>query len=549
MKGANRRSIDRRTLLKLTGAAGAATGIGTLAGCVDDGNGTGNGDDDGNGDVNGDVDELTITLSQFPDTIDPLDHITGDYFDVYDHIYEPLFDFEPGEGIFGRVVEDWEIQEGEGTTELSLRDGVVFHNGDDLTAEDVAWTINRTVDPEMGVPSPIGTFGLGSIEGAEAVDDTTLEVHYGAAPGLAEFEFGNYARALNMEWAIDNHDAENEAISGADPEDFNGTGPYEVVDFTSGEEIVLERFDDYWGDEPPFETVRFNADGESSGRVASLETEETDLTINILPEDVTTVQNADGVEVRQVTSFRNIFCPMKNTVEPFDSLEFRQAMNYAVDNEEIVDTILSGFGEPRGQPVAPGINGFNDSIEPYEQDIGTAESLVEDSGYGGVEIELVAPSGRYLNDADVGETVADQIDQLDNVDCSANIVDFGVVSDANQAGVDPDEYEDTWEIPFYLIGWGTITGDTDYGVQGFFTIPDNPNRTFHDEELSDAILESQQIEDPDERRAQLEEVNQLAHEKAPFVFLHTQESIYGVRDDIQWDPREDETVYIWEMDR
>ncbi len=86
---------------------------------MDDGNGTGNGDDDGNGDVNGDVDELTITLSQFPDTIDPLDHITGDYFDVYDHIYEPLFDFEPGEGIFGRVVEDWEIQEGEGTTELS----------------------------------------------------------------------------------------------------------------------------------------------------------------------------------------------------------------------------------------------------------------------------------------------------------------------------------------------------------------------------------------------------------------------------------------------
>ena len=518
-------NTDRRTFLKSGVAAGTLV---TVAGCL--------GEDP-------EDDELTITLSQFPDTIDPLDHITGDYFDVYDHIYEPLFDFEPGEGIFPRVVESWEATE-DGITELQVRDDVVFHNGDEMTAEDIAWTINRTVDPDIGVGSPIGTFGLGSITGAEALDDTTLEVFHSASAGLAEFEYGNYARAIPRDWAIDNHDAENEAISGSDPEDFNGTGPYEVVDFTSGEEIVVERFDDYWGEEPPFERVVFNADGESSGRVAALETQETDLTINILPEDVDTVQNADDVEIRNVTSFRTVFCPMKNTVEPFDSQEFRQAMNYAVDNEGIVDTVLSGFGEPRGQPVSPGINGFNEDIEPYPQDVELAESLVDDSGYAGAEIELQAPQGRYLNDAQIAEQVADQIDQLENVDCDVNIGEFGIVSDANQAGVDPDVIE----IPFYMIGWGVITGDTDYGVQGFFTIPDNPNRTFDDEELSDAILESQQIDDPDERRAQLEEVNRLAHEKAPFIYLHTQESIYGIREDIQWSPREDETIYLWEME-
>ena len=530
MRNDSTHTVDRRTYLKLTGAAGGAM---AFAGCLD-------------GEEIEDLTEITVTLSQFPDTIDPLDHITGDYFDVLDHIYEPLFDFEPGEGIFPRVVEETEIIEGEGVTELTLRDDVVFHNGDELTAEDVAWTINRTVDPSIGVPSPIGTFGLGSIEGAEAVDDTTVAVSYGAAPGLAEFEFGNYARAIPRDWAIENHsaDEEGEAISGADPEDFNGTGPYEVVGFTSGEEIVLERFDDYWGEAPPFETVVFNADGQSSGRAAALETGETDVTINILPEDVSTIRDADGVDVRNVTSFRTVFCPMKNTVEPFDSLEFRQAMNYAVDNEGIVDSILSGFGEARGQPVSPGINGFNPDIEPYPQDIELAEELVDDSGYAGAEIELTAPQGRYLNDADVAETVADQIDQLDNVSCEANIVDFGVVSDANQAGVDPDEFE----IPFYMIGWGVITGDTDYGVQGFFTIPDNPNRTFDDEELSEAILDSQQIIDPEERTQQLQAVNQLAHEKAPFIYLHTQESIYGVNDQIQWTPREDESVFLWGMD-
>ncbi len=222
-------------------------------------------------------------------------------------------------------------------------------------------------------------------------------------------------------------------------------------------------------------------------------------------------------------------------------------MNYAVDNEEIVNTILSGFGEPRGQPVAPGINGFNDSIEPYEQDIGTAESLVEESGYGGVEIELVAPSGRYLNDADVGETVADQINQLDNVDCEANIVDFGVVSDANQAGVEPDEYGDTWEIPFYLIGWGlspaTLTTVSRASLRSLTT------RTGRSTTKNSATQFSRASRS---RIPTSDECNSRRSTSSPTrrpCLLHTQESIYGVRDDIQWDPREDETVYIWEMER
>ncbi len=526
-----RGEADRRTVLKATGGTLAVGMIG-LSGCLGD-------------ESDGDGESITITLTQFPDTIDPLNHITGDYFNVLDHIYEPLFEFRPGDGIFPRVVENTEVV-GNGTTELQLRDDVVFHNGDDLTAEDVAWTINRTLDDDIGVPSPIGTFGLGSIEGAEATGETTLEVNYSAAPGLAEFEYGNYSRAMNKQWSIDNYDADQagEAVSGSSADDFNGTGPYEVVEFTSGEEVVLERFDDYWGEEPAFEQVTFNANSESSGRVSAVETGESDLTINVLPEDVGILQNTDGAEVRRVTSFRSIFLPMKNTVAPFDSLEFRQAMNYAVDNAGIVESVLSGFGEARGQPVSPGINGFNPDIEPYEQDIGMAESLVEESGYGGAEIELVAPQGRYLNDSAVAETAADQIDSLSNVNCSVNIVDFGVVSDANSAGVDPDQFD----IPFYMIGWGVITGDTDYGVQGFFTIPDNPNRTFDDQELSDAILESQQIEDPEERTQKLQEVNQLAHEKCPFVFLHTQESLYGVNSAIEWEPREDEVVYVWEME-
>ncbi|WP_394353258.1 ABC transporter substrate-binding protein [Haloterrigena gelatinilytica] len=509
----------RRSFLMTTGAASAVA----VAGCLG-----GEGPDD---------DEFVITLSQFPDTVDPIDHITGDYFDVFDHVYEPLFDIQPGEAPESRVVEDWE--HGDGAAELRLRDDVQFHDGQDLTAEDVAFTLERQIDPEVG-PASSQVAGLGSIEGAEAVDDSTVRFEYSGAAALAEYEFGNYARAMSREWTDDQESAESGEIVGDSADVFNGTGPYEVVDFTPDTEIVLEPFDDYWGDEPPFERLVFNADEESSGRVAALETGESDLTINVLPEDVQTVQDTEDAEVRTVTSFRNIFCPMKNEAEPFDSQEFRQAMNYAVDNEGVIDDVLSGFGEPMSQPVPPGVNGYNPDLDPYPYDPDEAESLVEESGYGGAEIELVAPQGRYLNDADVAQTVADQIDQLENVSCDVDVVDFGVVSDANSAGMDD------YEIPFFMIGWGVITGDTDYGVSGFFQ-EGGGVQTFRDEELDQAIEESKEIDDPEEREQQLQAVNELAREKAPWIFLHLQESIYGVRQDVQWEPREDETIWAWEM--
>ncbi|WP_241471320.1 ABC transporter substrate-binding protein, partial [Natrinema salifodinae] len=193
------------------------------------------------GEEGDDTDEIVITLSQFPDTVDPIDHITGDYFDVFDHVYEPLFNIEPGEAPEPRVIEDWEHDDG--AVDLMLRDDVQFHDGQDLTAEDVVFTLRRQIDPEFGTASS-QVAGLGSIEGAEPVDEHTVRFEYSGASALAEYEFGNYARAMNAEWAQE-LGAEDDEITGDSADVFNGTGPYEVVDFTPGTRIELETFDDY----------------------------------------------------------------------------------------------------------------------------------------------------------------------------------------------------------------------------------------------------------------------------------------------------------------
>ncbi len=534
MQGADNASADRRTVLKLTGVAGATATLGSLAGCLGEG-------EDGNGDEI-DLDSLTITQGEFPDVEDPNDHITGPYFNVYDHVYEPLFEVTPGEEPSPGVVTEWD-HTGDGSVELEIRDDVVFHQGQQLVAEDIAFTLDRQIDPDVP-PVSDQVAGLGSLEGAEAIDETTLELSYSGAPQLAEFEFGNYLRAVSQEWFESDAPVSDGVISGDDADAFNGTGPFQVVDYDPAQNrIVMEPFEDYWGEVPELEEVTFEGETSDSGRVSSLLADETNLIDNVLPDDVGEVESDPDSAIEQVTSFRNIFLAMKNEVEPFDSQEFRQAMNYAVDNEDIIDGVLSGFGHPMSQPTPPGVNGYNPDLEPYEQDLDEAERLVEDAGYtedDPAEITLTAPEGRYLNDADIGRRAADQIDQLPNVDCEVDIVPFDVVSDANSAGPDDEE------IPFFLIGWGVITGDADYGMFGFFH-DDGGVQSFRDDELQSELEATQVEEDPDTREAMLQEVNEMAREKAPWVFLHQQESIYGIDEALEWEPREDESVFVWEI--
>lgn len=511
--------MGRRTLLRWTGATAASTGIAALAGCLGEGNGDG-------------TDELVITQGEFPPNSDPNDHMTRPYFNVFELVYERLFNVTPEGEIEPHVVTDWE-HTGDGVVTLTIRDDVLFHNGDELVASDVAYTLNRQVDEDVGGFASDQVAGLTTIEDAEAEDDTTLQVEYTGGEALAEIQLANFARALNKEWV----EERDQPLTGSE---MNGTGPYEVEEYEADVDGTFSAFGDYWGDEPLFDTIRYNASSESSSRVGALQTGESDIVVNVQPTDVENVDAEDGIEIRNITSFRNIRLVMKNEVEPFDSIEFRQAMNYAVDNEGIVNSVLGGFGEPYAQPAPEDTFGHNPNIELYSQDQEMAEELIEESGYADEEITLFAMDGRYLGDSEVAETAASQIDELSNVDCEFEIVPFDTISDATAEGPD---YE---EISFFMLGWGNPTGDADYEMTPWFT-SGGGQFNFRDEGIEERLFESQQEDDEDEREAMLQEINADLHEEAPWVFLHLEESIYGVRDDLEWEPRSDEGIYHTEM--
>lgn len=525
----NTAGTDRRDFLKYAGTAAAVSTLG-MAGCL--------------GDDSGSLEQLTVTQGQFIETPDPNDHITSPYYNIFNPVYEPLFEITPDIELESGIVTD-RNPTGEGATELTVRDDVVFHDGQEMTASDVAFTMRRIVNDDVGPPSD-QAFGVPNITGAEALDDTTVRIdHPDVSPALAEFQYGQFIRVLSEEWvnsiSADNI-GEQGAIVGPDSADaFNGTGPYEVVEYVPDERIVMEEFDDYWGEVPPIQEVTWNENNDPGGRVDALQAGETDIIDQVPPDSVNNVNEGDGTEVRNETSLRSIFLVMKEGHEPFDSREFRRAMNFAVDNQGIIDSVLNGFGAPMTQMHSEDVFGADPSLEPYEQDVEMAESLVEESGYAGVDIELAVGAGRYLNDQAVAETCANEIDQLSNVNCSLNVVDFPRVSDANSAGIDGDP-----EMPFFLIGWGVITADANYGISPWIE-PDGGLQVLDVPDIWDRLQETQVEQDTDTREQQLQGINADLREEAPFVFLHSQDSIYGVDSDLEWEPRIDESIFLSEI--
>lgn len=423
-----------------------------------------------------DLDEATFTQGTFPTAMDPADHNDTPTHNVMDQPYEGIVYRDRDGRIIESIATDWNRVD-DHTVEFVIRDGVMFHSGNEMTLEDVAWSINRFNNPDE---SQVAT-NMGDIEEARVEGDKVVLDLNSLVPTLL-INLTSFGRIMEKEWT------EQRDRGDLNAGEVNGTGAYQLVDFTDDVEVVYERFDDYWGEITGPQTVIFNAVEDEGTRVDRLITGDSDLITNVNPRDVDEVDDADGVEILGVPSIRSIFLVMNDAKEPFDSLEFRQAMNFAVDVEAIIDSILDGFGSPTSQPTLPNHFGHNPDVEPYGYQPERAEALVEESGYAGTELTVHSTSGRYLRDTDVAETAAAQIDELENVSANAEPRDtqalFAETLDGDQET----------SPAIFLIGWGNPTLDTDYALrewvdpEGAFGI-----KHFNDEELVSLLDQAQNL--------------------------------------------------------
>ncbi|WP_042662441.1 ABC transporter substrate-binding protein [Haloferax sp. ATB1] len=533
--------ISRRSYIKLAGGAAASA---ALAGCSGGGGEetettettTTGGEETETTETTTTEDsgsfDVTITQGQMPSGLDPHDHRETTTDIVVLHAYEGVLTRDAAGSIQTALATNYERIDGENAVRFELREGVTFHNGDELTPEDVAYSINRVVDEEVGFASPQSD-QLAGVAGAEVIEgENAVKVNNSSLNPIVFSEFATYLDVMQQSWVEDN----DKAYIG---QNMNGTGPFQLDSYTEDEEVVLTAYEDYWQDTAAVDTLTFRAASEASTRVNQLLQGETDLIVNVPPQEVQRVTNSDNARVAAAPSTRIIYNAMRYDVEPFDSMEFRQAMNYAIDLESIVQNVLGGFGAQTSQPTLPEFVGHNADLDPYPHDPDQAEQLVEDSGYAGAEIELHTPVGRYLKDLEIAQAVAGYIDELPNVTATVRQRDFGSLVDELLAG------SIEARPPWFLIGWGEATFDGGLVMEALLA-SEGTLTTWQNEEF-DALLEQAGNQSGEEREATLQEANAMAHEQCPWIFLNQQYSVYGVSNAIAWEARSDERIDAYAM--
>ena len=526
MTGNNNGAVGRRSFLAYAGAAAATA---TIAGCL---GGDDTDPDEGEGEVDEDS-ELWISQTQDPTTLDPHDHRETTTDNVLLQAYELHLARDPDGEITDGLVTDWEIVDDD-QHRLTVREDVSFHEGDDLAPEDCAFSINRVVDPDAGNLESPQADQLAGVTGAEVADDDhAVVVHSEGANPTVFANLASYCPVVQESWVMDR---EPEEVA----EEINGTGPYQLEEFVADEYTRFTAFEDYWQGQAEIYELTIDASSESSTRINSLQAGEIDVATAVPPDDAPGIDADDDLHIADAPSTRILMLPMRYDVEPFDSQEFRQAMNYAIDFDAIIESVLNGFGDATAQPTLEGYVGHNPGLDPYPYDPDRAEELIEESGHAGEEIELHVPAGRYLQSDEIAQACVGYIDDLDNVTCNIEMRDFGELAGTLLDG----DIETT--PPFFLIGWGNTTFDAQQNLYPWFT-DGTSQYTFIDDDLQGLIRDAASETDPDEREQMLMDACEMAHELAVFVFLNREYLIYGINDRIEWEPRQDEYSLAYEM--
>jgi peptide/nickel transport system substrate-binding protein len=323
-----------------------------------------------------------------------------------------------GEDI-ANLAEKWQLSSDGLTIEFWLRKGVKFHDGSTMTAADVKYSLERVKRTDL---QPSQTY-WSSIDSVEIVDDYTVKVHLNKidisllstpANGRIVVVPKNYVERVGDKGFADNP---------------IGTGPYKFVEWKKGEYFVLQAFEDYWGGAPKIKTARYVIAPEDLTRVAMLRTGEADIA-PIPPSLAANIQITKGLEVNSYASQYGIAINFNTREPPFDNTLVRQAVEYAIDRDAIVENLLYGYGTP-ATPLMPGQFAY-ESDKPYSKpwpyDPVKAKQLLDQAGYpNGLDVEFVGlASGRIASSPQVAQAVSSYLGKI-GIRCNLVIQDYNTM--------------------------------------------------------------------------------------------------------------------------
>ncbi len=357
--------------------------------------------------------DLIIGSATEPSSIDPLFSRTGNNQNVAQAIFDRLVNTDPAINMEPALAVSWTNIDPL-TWQVKLREGVKFHDGNPLTAEDVIFSLTRAKD----VPNSPAPFSgnVASIDSMKAVDNLTVEFK-------TKKPTPDFMEQIGFVYIL-----EKKVAQGATIEDYNsgkaaiGTGAYKFKSWSPGDNLTLTKNDGFWGKKQDFDNVTIKFISNDASRVAALRSGSVDLIDAVPPRDVKTIQGISGLKVFSIASARLIYLALDSARDkspfvtdkdgkpldknPLKDLKVRQALSQLVNRQLIVDRILDGSAEPAGQLVPAGVAGNDPSIKAAAYDVEGAKKLLAEAGYkDGFGITLHTSNDRFPGDADTAQAL------------------------------------------------------------------------------------------------------------------------------------------------
>ncbi|HEX6989542.1 MAG TPA: ABC transporter substrate-binding protein, partial [Bacillota bacterium] len=294
-----------------------------------------------------------------------------------------------------------------------------------------------------------------------------------------------------------------------------GTGPYVFSEYTPGERVVVEKYADYWGEEPYYDRVVFQVVPEAATRMSQLLSGQVDMIILPPVSDIPSLQENPDVEVLLAPSNRTIYIALNNTDEVLSDRRVRQALNYAVDKDAIIQNVLFGAATKLDAPMAPSLFGYC-PVGAYEYDPDRARQLLAEAGAENVTLDFIAPTGRYVQDFQAAEAIAGYLRDV-GVNVNLRTMDWPTYVENITQPVDQNE------LDLHLLGWAPGYLDAQQQMVQFQAAAHPPAglaTAFYTNPEVEDLLERAAQELNEETRADLYcQASQLVMDDAPWIFL------------------------------
>lgn len=512
----------RRRLLK---GLGSGLGITTLAGC------SGGNEADG-GEQNTDEDNSTDTATTAesteiprggnlqvasagdPQNMDPHTTTINVAQMVLDNVVEELFELNENLDVQPLLAEGYELSDDETTYEVSLKEEVTFHNGDEFTSADVKYSIERILDPDLGSPRA-ANFEL--VETIETPDDSTVvfRLEEPFAPfiiGLAE------SAGIIPEGADEEVDLQQNPI---------GTGALTIEGWETDERVSLAQFDDYHEEEIPYlDEVTFEVIPEAATRLTQLQDGSADVMYGVPFQRADDINQSSNTSLQAVSGLWKLAFWFNTDESPFDDPRVRRAISHVINREQLVQGVLFGRGTEAHNPIPP-TSSWNDTIdagESHEFDRQRAQSLLDEAGVDPSSISTSIKAQRTPGPeyGDTATLIQSMLSQLE-MDVDVEIMDFSTW------------LQEVWVDKNYELAVGSWAGriDPDGWYYRQFHSKGEWNRwNYENNEVDDLLEQGRTTTNDDERADIYSQIDQIVSEEAPQVYLFFREEMTGLKNSV-----------------